>query len=482
MRVMMKMKNIKTNPFLRVVLVLAIVSMATFGFVNTASASYDWYDSGSWDNYSYDYYEPTYDYSYDYYEPTYDYSYDYYTPSYDYSYDYYEPTYDYSYDYYEPTYSPVSYSSYTPSYNSYSTPQYYTSNTSTYRPYTSSYSSPTYNSYTPTVYKPTQTQSQSSNNVNNNTSNSNSSSSANASSSNVNNNNNVNNINNVNNNNINVVVGTPISSTTNQPQYQTLDGSCYISPSYVSVNQDVTFTANATGGNGNYSYSWYGSDGISSGSRTFTGRFFNPGSKTATVTITSGNQSITRSCTVNVENNYNNNNIGAYCVANPTNATVGQTIVWTAYVTGGNSSYYTYSWYGTDGLSYGNAQSIQKSYLTPGTKTATVTVYGNNGQSATVSCYSTVSGNNPITVIRPNVGTPVSGVYLSQVPDTGIEANMKVMLFAIGLIIWSAFIGYVIVSKRRNKLVLSGNTNTMTTAQKIQAFKIENMRKQGLIK
>lgn len=487
---MMKMKKTNNNPFLKAILVLAIASIATFGFSGVAFASYDDYGSGGWDDYSYDYYQPTYDYSYDYYQPSYDYSYDYYTPSYDYSYDYYTPSYDYSYDYNYPTYSPVSYSS--PQY--YSTPSY---TGSTYQPYTPSYSTPSYTPYTPPVYVPTQTQGQNQSNtgVNTNNNSSNSSSSANASSSNTNNNvNNNNNVsNNVNNNNINIVVGTPISATTNQPQNPSLDGSCYISPSNVQINQDVTFTANASGGNGNYSYSWNGSDGISSGSRTFTGRFYNPGTKTANVTITSGGQSINRSCSVNVEQYYNNNNnLGVYCIANPTNASVGQTVVWTAYVTGGNSSYYTYSWYGTDGLSYGNANSIQKSYQTAGSKTATVTVYGNNNQSVSASCYTNITGYTApisnVTVIRqPTVGTPVSGVYLSQVPDTGIAGSMKVVLFALGLIIWSAFVGYILVS-RKNKLALAGgngagaNASDLTPAQRIQAFKLENMRKRGLIK
>lgn len=441
--------------------------------------------------YGYDdgyYYDDTPVYSYGgynddyYYDDTPVYSYGGYNDDY-----YYDDTPVYSYSNYDyPTYNPVSYS--TPSY---STPQYYSAPTysgSSYQPYTPSYSSTTYIPYTPPVYVPTQ--SQSNTGVNTNVNSSNSSSSANASSSNTNNNvNNNNNVsNNVNNNNVNIVVGTPISATTNQPQNPSLDGSCYISPSNVQINQDVTFTANASGGNGNYSYSWNGSDGISSGSRTFTGRFYNPGTKTANVTITSGGQSINRSCSVNVEQYYNNNNnLGVYCIANPTNAAVGQTVVWTAYVTGGNSSYYTYSWYGTDGLSYGNANSIQKSYQTAGSKTATVTVYGNNNQSVSASCNTNITGYTApisnVTVIRqPTVGTPVSGVYLSQVPETGIAGSMKVALFALGLIIWSAFVGYILVSRKNNKLALAGDNSGQTAAQRIQTFKLENMRKRGLIK
>ncbi len=320
--------------------------------------------------------------------------------------------------------------------------------------------------------------------------NANSSSNATATNTNVNNNNNVNN------NPINIVIngGQPASGTTYNPPVQpSLDGNCYISPSSnVYVNQDVSFTANATGGNGSYTYSWSGSDGISSNSRTFTGRFSTPGPKTATVVIYSNGQSVSRTCSTNVDSNYQNNTLSVYCVASPATATVGQNIIWTATVSGGsyNSGYgYTYSWTGTDGLSYGNAQTIQRSYSTAGYKTATVTVYG-NGQSQSATCSANVIGGAPIsnvTVIRePGAGNPVSGVFLSQVPATGISFGWKVSLFILGLLIWSAYIGYAIVSKRKRSLAaatLSAGTmpSNASAADRINQFKLDNMRKKGLI-
>lgn len=183
------------------------------------------------------------------------------------------------------------------------------------------------------------------------------------------------------------------------------------------------------------------------------------------------------------------NNLTAYCVANPTSATIGQNIIWTVYPTGGNGSY-SYSWTGTDGLSYGNASAIQKVYTTGGSKTATVTVYS-NGQTITANCTATITDYGTpvsnVTVIRqPTTGTPVSGVYLSQVPDTGISFSMKVALFVAGLLIWSAFVGYVIVSKRKAaygahaKLVFAENHNASGIADRIAQFKLDNLRKKGI--
>ncbi len=324
-------------------------------------------------------------------------------------------------------------------------------------------------------------------NVNNNSSNSTS------------NNTNVNNNSNVNNNPINIVIngGTPINGTTyNQPS---LDGSCYISPSSGAyVNQDLSFTASATGGNGSYTYSWSGSDGISSSARSFTGRFATPGSKTATVIISSNGQSISRSCSASVDGSSYQNSLSVYCVANPTSAVVGQSVVWTAYASGGNSGYYgnnygyTYSWTGSDGLSYGNSQAIQKTYSVGGVKTASVTVWS-NGQSQTATCSTTVSGGNPVsnvTVIRePGAGNPISGVFLSQVPATGISLGWKVSLFVLGLLIWSSYMGYAIVSRKKRALASAATGSSMASmpkgaspADRINQFKLDNMRKKGLIK
>lgn len=418
-----------------------------------------------------DFYYGGYDYSYDsgddFYYGGYDYSYDnnddFYYGGYDYSYD--TPTYSsYTSDYvYTPSSSYVSDYVYTPSYSSCSScgGSYYTPSYSTprYVSSASSYSTPTY------VYNSAKASSNASANAN---------SSSNSSVGNITNNNN-----NVNNNT--VVVNTPAPTTPTTPvppTVPTLDGYCTINPNYVNINQDVTFSATVTGGNGGYTYYWNGSDGIYSSSQSFTGRFGSTGTKTATVTITSGNQSITRSCSVNVQNQYNNN-LSAYCVASPSVSNIGQTVTWTAYVNGYNNYYgnYSYSWNGTDGL-YGNGQSVYTTYNSYGTKTANVTVYA-NGQTITASCSTNVQGgyNAGVTVIRtPDQGTPVSGIYLSQIPATGIDFNMKTILFTLGLVIWSAFMAYIVISRR--KVSLAGNSSSISKAE---AFKIANMKKQGLV-
>ncbi len=230
---------------------------------------------------------------------------------------------------------------------------------------------------------------------------------------------------------------------------------CSINPSYnVQIGQDVNFFANASGGNGNYTYSWTGSDGLNSSSQSFTGRFYNAGSKYATVTVYSNGQSRSQTCSTNVGGS-TQGNLSAYCTATPTVANTNQYVTWTAYPTGGNGNY-SYSWTGSDGLS-GNNSSLSQSYGSTGQKTATVTIYS-NGQSITASCnaninaiygYQTQASN--VTLIKGTSDqiAPASGIYLGQLPATGISLSLKVVLFALGLLVWSIFAAFV-VSKRKN--------------------------------
>lgn len=465
------MKNKTTqlvSAFLGICAVLAAVIMIAVPVQTNASD--DWgdygndyggysYDSGyDWGDYGNDYSGYSYDSGYDWGDYGNDYSGYSYDSGYDYgSYDY--GGYDYgdydtycsdcggSYDYSYPTYS-----SYVPSYSSYSTPRYVSGGGS-------GYSTPSYVYNTNTA-------------VSNANAQANSASNSNASIGDIVNNN-------VNNNT--VVVNTP--STSNNPTTPTvpaLDGYCVISPSLVYINQDVTLSATAIGGTGSYTYSWSGTDGISGNSQTFTGRFGSTGSKSATVTITSGSRSITRSCNVTVQGQQINN-INAYCVATPSVANVGQTVTWTAYVNGGTSGNYSYTWNGSDGL-YGNGQSVFMNYNSVGVKTANVTVYA-NGQTVTASCNMTVQGQTAgVTVIRtPDQGTPVSGIYLSQIPATGIKFNLKTILFTLGLAIWSAFMAYVMINRRKSALAgISSSTSPISFASKAEAFKMKNMQKRGI--
>jgi hypothetical protein len=135
----------------------------------------------------------------------------------------------------------------------------------------------------------------------------------------------------------------------------------------------------------------------------------------------------------------------------------------TATATGGNGNY-TYSWSGDESTT-GNTAEITKVFNSLGTKNVTVSATS-NGQTLTAQCsiliVQPVSGcgncgssyTPPTVTVTHNPGQ-VAGVYLSQVPYTGVESNLKIALFMLALFGWSAWIAYLIIKRKANKNGLS---------------------------
>ncbi len=260
-----------------------------------------------------------------------------------------------------------------------------------------------------------------------------------------------------------------------QQQNNNLTVSCYANPSSPYVGNQVTWYANASGGNGNYSYSWNG-DELSGSGQTVYRTYNSTGNKYASVTVYSDNQSATAQCNVNVQN-YNNNNATASCYATPSNPQIGQSVTWVANVNGNNYNYNnnnysnSFNWYGDENL-YGNTQTVYKAYSTPGQKQATLTVYV-NGQTITQNCSVYVQGQT--TYIPPQPPTyipPQTTVTLNQVPYTGAGDTMRVAAFVLVLMGWSGFIAYMVI---RRKAIKNGVTVreqlSNNVSQNIKAFK-----------
>jgi len=91
-------------------------------------------------------------------------------------------------------------------------------------------------------------------------------------------------------------------SSTNCPEdcgYPELSVTCSVNPNPAQINQLVTFTACPSGGTGTYTYLWSGA--CSNNQQNCSTSFNNPGNYSATVTVTSGNQTKSTSCSVTVE-------------------------------------------------------------------------------------------------------------------------------------------------------------------------------------
>jgi hypothetical protein len=75
---------------------------------------------------------------------------------------------------------------------------------------------------------------------------------------------------------------------------------CLASPDPAVVGQQITWTAFASGGNGQYSYSWNGTDNLSGNIPSITKAYSLSGFKIAEVTVISGQTSAKASCSVEV--------------------------------------------------------------------------------------------------------------------------------------------------------------------------------------
>ena len=254
--------------------------------------------------------------------------------------------------------------------------------------------------------------------------------------------------------------------------YYPLQASCRPNTNYAQTNTSVGWSVSVSGGNGYYTYSWTGTDGIIGDTNSILKTYMSEGIKSASVTVTSGGQPITVNCgNVNVYSNsayyynyypYNYAPINGSCSANVTNAQIGNTINWSGTATGGNGVY-VYSWSDSDGYNSGG-QYFSRYYTSGGNKYMNLTITS-NGQSITRICsvyitpnivassnqtypiYSTYQTQNQVLSYN-NTNSNLASVYLSDVPYTGFDDVARIILFISALILWSAMLAYMFLKKR----------------------------------
>jgi hypothetical protein len=177
---------------------------------------------------------------------------------------------------------------------------------------------------------------------------------------------------------------------TSWPSFQTpLSVSCYASPNPANTNQTVTFYSNVSGGTGNYTYNW---SGACTGSSSYCSRSFSyAGTYTANLSVTSGNESRTTSCSVTINQpqpSYPPLSVSCYASPNPANTN--QTVTFYSNVSGGTGNY-TYNW---SGACTGSSSSCSRSFSSAGTYTANLSVTSGN-ESRTTSCSVTINQPQP---------------------------------------------------------------------------------------
>ena len=198
----------------------------------------------------------------------------------------------------------------------------------------------------------------------------------------------------------------------------TLTASCNASPSSVKTGDTVTWDANASGGNGTYTYSWSGADTNGKTTENFTKTYSTTGSRTATVTVTSGGQTATASCSVNVTDTPNppSNNFDVSCNASDRTIDVGETVTFTANVTGGNSPF-DFDWNGDTRGEDDNDNQIRVRYNSEGRYYVSVTVRDDDGRTRTDSC--------PVVVVNEDDNNDDFDIQC-KVSDTSIKEGDRV--------------------------------------------------------
>jgi hypothetical protein len=209
--------------------------------------------------------------------------------------------------------------------------------------------------------------------------------------------------------------------------YQPISASCVANTSYANIGSTVTWSAAVTGGNGSYTYAWYGTDGLYGNNQSTSFAYNTAGTKTAYVVISSNGQNYTAYCTnsVAVSANYvakyviSTNGLDIGCFADPTNADINQPITWTSEVLGGVGPY-KYTWTGSNDL-IGTQSSIIKSYGTSGEKNAIVTITSADGRTGTRACSNKVTVRGAGTsAAGTNVNT--NGQQPENQPNNGLSA------------------------------------------------------------
>jgi len=197
--------------------------------------------------------------------------------------------------------------------------------------------------------------------------------------------------------------------TTGQSIATGLSVSCTSLPLSARVGDSVLWYSSVTGGAGNYKYFWSGSDGLTGNTSSLYKSYATPGSKSATITVSSGSQTITVGCNKVLEiqtagtavvSTATATSLGVSCYATSERIVPGEAAIWIA-VTSVST---TYKWDGTDGLT-GSGPMVVKNYPSAGVKQAVITATTPQGQNILAVCTNKVTVA-PKTIVQPKPIAP----------------------------------------------------------------------------
>jgi hypothetical protein len=263
------------------------------------------------------------------------------------------------------------------------------------------------------------------------------------------------------NNTVNIGAGSGCTTLTFKNKQVALAAVCVANKNPAFITENITYTVTPTGGNGTYTYAWSGTDGLTGNASTATKSYSTTGTKNAQVVVTSGGQSVTADCQTVIQTATGGGDGFALTCTSvaPLGNYANLPVTFKSFPTGGTGTY-TYSW---TGAVTGTTQNVDTSFGAPGTYNATVTVTS-GPDTRTAQCAVSINppssggggggggggGSNVTVSVTQNPGQ-VAGVFLSQVPYTGIGSNLKIALFMLALFSWSAWISYLIIKRKAKK-------------------------------
>jgi uncharacterized repeat protein (TIGR01451 family) len=162
----------------------------------------------------------------------------------------------------------------------------------------------------------------------------------------------------------------------------------------------VSFISTVSGGTGAYLYTWTGD--CSSSSANCTRSFATAGIYTANLTVTSGSQSRSASCPVNVTGTTPPPppTLNVFCSASPVTTDINQNVNFASTVSGGSGAY-NYAW---SGACTGSSANCSKSFNTAGVYTANLTVTSGS-QSRSASCPVNITNTVTTCTVNSDCGT-----------------------------------------------------------------------------
>lgn len=171
-----------------------------------------------------------------------------------------------------------------------------------------------------------------------------------------------------------------------------LSATCLPDRDSIVIGEFVVWEAFTIGAGPQYSYEWQGDDDLQGFSSRITKRYDIGGTKTAQVTVTSGDETSEADCGQTVE--VLSQPLAGLCsVAVDVQEIQGEadvSILWRSVAAGGTGEY-EYSWSGSDGLS-GDTAFFEKDYSSPGIKDGTVTITSGD-QTLTLDCSAQLRGS-----------------------------------------------------------------------------------------